>query len=215
MFRRQYNICTPKNRVHSSRKQFYYVFSVLTDIADRLGVNYRDISLLTVAEVESLLAGTGKFNKQLVNRRRDGLLAVYQTGLPARMFCGKQAHALFAVAKNFGQKIDELTGAVASVGSGREKIITGKVRIVVNPISDKFEPGEVLVTSMTRIEFVPLMRKAKLIITNEGGIACHAAIVSRELGVPCIIGTKHATELLHDGDRVEADLASGEIKIIN
>ncbi len=67
---------------------------------------------------------------------------------------------------------------------------------------------------MTRIEFVPLMKKAKAIITNEGGIACHAAIVSREFGVPCIIGTKIATDVLKSGDLVEMNVETGNIKIL-
>ena len=76
------------------------------------------------------------------------------------------------------------------------------------------QKGNILVTSMTRVEFVPLMRKAKAIITNEGGIACHAAIVSRELNIPCIIGTKVATDRLKDGDKVGLDLKNGEIKLL-
>ncbi len=79
---------------------------------------------------------------------------------------------------------------------------------------EEFEKEEILVTSMTRIEFVPLMRKAKAIITDEGGIACHAAIISRELGIPCIIGTKNATRTLKTGNTVELDLKTGIIKVI-
>ena len=67
---------------------------------------------------------------------------------------------------------------------------------------------------MTRPEFVHLMRTAKGIITDEGGIACHAAIVSRELGKPCIIGTKIATKVLKDGDLVEVDANKGIVKIL-
>ena len=56
---------------------------------------------------------------------------------------------------------------------------------------------------MTRPEFLPAMKKASAIVTDEGGITSHAAIVSRELGIPCIIGTKNATEILKNGDLVE------------
>lgn len=58
------------------------------------------------------------------------------------------------------------------------------------------------------------MRKAGAIITNEGGLACHAAIVSRKLGVPAIIGTKNATQVLSDGDEVEMDLKTGEVRVV-
>ena len=58
------------------------------------------------------------------------------------------------------------------------------------------------------------MRKAKAIVTNEGGVACHAAIISRELGVTCIIGTKDATKILKDGDNIELDLEEGVVKVM-
>ncbi len=72
----------------------------------------------------------------------------------------------------------------------------------------------ILVAPMTRPEIVPFLSNAKAIITNEGGITCHAAIVSRELDIPCIIGTKNATKVLKDGDLVEVDANTGIIKII-
>jgi len=70
------------------------------------------------------------------------------------------------------------------------------------------------VTSMTTPEFVPAMRKAKAIVTDEGGVTCHAAIVSRELNKSCVIGTKNASKVLKDGDLVEVDAEKGLIKII-
>lgn len=106
----------------------------------------------------------------------------------------------------------EIKGKVACKG-GIKKII-GRVRIINHAKSEKFMKGEILVTSMTRPEFVPLMKKAKAIITNEGGITSHAAIVSRELNVPCIIGTQIATQVLKDGDEVEVDADNGIVKIV-
>ena len=67
---------------------------------------------------------------------------------------------------------------------------------------------------MTRPEFLPLLRQAKAIITDEGGLTCHAAIISRELGIPCIIGTKMATRILKDGDLVEVDANKGIVRKI-
>jgi len=104
-----------------------------------------------------------------------------------------------------------LNGIVASMGNGN---VMGNVRIVNNPHKEKFNKDEILVTSMTRPEFVPLMRKAKAIITNEGGITSHAAIVSRELGIPCIIGTKVATKALKNGDFVEVNVKEGIVRKI-
>lgn len=82
--------------------------------------------------------------------------------------------------------------------------VRGRVRLVVDSGHiEKFQEGEVLVTEMTTPEFVPAMKKAVAIVTDEGGICCHAAIVSREMKKPCVIGTRIATKVLKDGDLVE------------
>ncbi len=104
----------------------------------------------------------------------------------------------------------DITGQVACKG-----LVRGVVKVILDPKDDKeFKNGEILVTSMTRPEFVPLMKRAGAVITNEGGITCHAAIVSRELVIPCVIGTKIATRVLKDGDLVEVDANKGIIKRI-
>jgi phosphohistidine swiveling domain-containing protein len=103
-----------------------------------------------------------------------------------------------------------LKGQVAHKGK-----VTGIVRVVLDPHDDKgFKKGDILVTSMTRPEFVPIMKHAGAVVTNEGGITCHAAIVSRELKIPCVIGTKVATHVLKDGDMVEVDAEKGIVTII-
>ncbi len=91
-----------------------------------------------------------------------------------------------------------------------EKIGVGNVHMVkdVSKIS-QFKKGEVLVTKMTDPDWVPIMRIASAIITDEGGKTCHAAIVSRELGVPAIVGTKNATNVLKNGRLVTADCTQG------
>lgn len=110
------------------------------------------------------------------------------------------------------RKINQKTfnGQVANKGR-----VTGVVRVVLDSHNDKgFEKGDILVTSMTRPEFVPLMKMSAAVITNEGGITCHAAIISRELKKPCIIGTKIATQVLKDGDLVEVDADHGVVRIL-
>lgn len=90
------------------------------------------------------------------------------------------------------------------------KIGIGKVRLIsdVSKMS-QFQNKEVLVTKMTDPDWVPVMRKASAIITEEGGKTCHAAIVSRELGVPCIVGAQRAVKLLKNGQTVTVDCSQG------
>ncbi|MFA6445808.1 MAG: PEP-utilizing enzyme [Candidatus Paceibacterota bacterium] len=100
--------------------------------------------------------------------------------------------------------------------SGSKGIVRGVARIILDVVDGKkrLGVGEILVTGMTRPEYVPLMKISGGIITDEGGITCHAAIVSRELNKPCVIGTKIATRILKDGNLVEVDANKGIIRII-
>lgn len=100
-----------------------------------------------------------------------------------------------------------IKGSVASKG-----IAKGQVRVVLNTQQHaEFEKGDILVAQMTRPEYLPLMKKAGAIVTDEGGLTSHAAIVSRELGIPCIIGAKVATQVLQNGEMVEVDANKGII----
>jgi phosphoenolpyruvate synthase/pyruvate phosphate dikinase len=110
--------------------------------------------------------------------------------------------------------VDNFNGDLKGVSAMRG-IVKGIVRVILDPTNyNDFKDGDILVTSMTRPDFVPIMKKAGAVITNEGGITCHAAIISRELNIPCIIGTKIATKVLKDGDMVEVDADNGIVKII-
>ncbi|WP_457614787.1 phosphoenolpyruvate synthase [Methanopyrus sp.] len=108
---------------------------------------------------------------------------------------------------------EELEGKILVRGLGASPGIgTGKVRIVMDVDEiDKVEEGDVLVTRMTTPDMVPAMRKASAIVTDEGGITCHAAIVSRELGIPCVVGTGNATEVLEEGQVVTVDGERGVV----
>jgi len=93
------------------------------------------------------------------------------------------------------------------------KIAQGQVHIIADASQiNKFQKGEVLVTKITDPDWEPIMKIASAIVTNEGGRTSHAAIVSRELGIPCVIGTKIATQVLKDGDLVEVDANRGIVK---
>ncbi|MBW2963563.1 hypothetical protein KY306_02205 [Candidatus Woesearchaeota archaeon] len=108
----------------------------------------------------------------------------------------------------FDSDIKELRGTVASTG-----IVKGKVKLVRT--LDKLkevEKGDILVAPMTTPDYVPAMEKAAAFVTDEGGMTCHAAIVSREMGKPCLIGTKIATKIFKDGDLVEVDAEKGIVK---
>lgn len=96
----------------------------------------------------------------------------------------------------------------------RGKVI-GPVRIIKRKNQAKeFQAGEILVSPMTTPDFLPAMKKAAAIVTDEGGITCHASIVTREMKKPCVIGTKIATKVFKDGDMVEVDAIKGIVRKI-
>ncbi|MEI8104460.1 MAG: phosphoenolpyruvate synthase [Actinomycetes bacterium] len=103
------------------------------------------------------------------------------------------------------------TGRVLVRGLGAAPGRAGGKVAMLGTIADaaKFQDGDVLVTRMTAPDWVPLMRRACAIATDSGGMTCHAAIVSRELGIPCVVGTQQATTVLHDGDLVTVDATRG------
>jgi pyruvate,water dikinase len=104
-------------------------------------------------------------------------------------------------------QIPILVGTPASPGIG-----TGDVKILKSPKEiSKVEKGDILVAPMTSPDYVPAMKKANAIITDQGGQTSHAAIVSRELGIPCVVGTKEATTRLKEGQIVTVNGESGEI----
>jgi pyruvate,water dikinase len=104
-----------------------------------------------------------------------------------------------------GSEVALIKGMGASPG-----IAAGRVRLLRTAAEmDGLKAGEILVTSMTTPDMVPAMARSAAIVTDEGGITCHAAIVSRELGVPCIVGTRNATKVLTEAQEVTVDGKSG------
>jgi pyruvate,water dikinase len=90
--------------------------------------------------------------------------------------------------------------------------VSGAVRVLGSPAEGAaLQAGEVLVATMTNPDWVPVLRRACALVTDGGGMTCHAAIVSRELGVPCVVGTRHATTVLRDGEVVTVDGSKGTV----
>ncbi len=100
---------------------------------------------------------------------------------------------------------------VKGIAVGR-KIAEGKVKVLMSvEEAERFKEGDILVTDMTDPDWEPIMKKASAIVTNRGGRTCHAAIVARELGVPAVVGTGNATEVLEEGRFVTVSCAEGEV----
>jgi phosphohistidine swiveling domain-containing protein len=105
----------------------------------------------------------------------------------------------------------EISGLAVSGGK-----VSGKVRLITDLKDlDKCEEGEILVTTQTRPQYNSFIKKVKAIVTDEGGMLCHASMLAREFKIPCIVGTKNVTKILHDGDLVEVDADQGIVRILD
>ncbi|MBU0536583.1 MAG: hypothetical protein KKE20_06465 [Nanoarchaeota archaeon] len=181
-----------------------YADRIMEEVSRRVGLDIRYARQALPEEIDLDRMKSKEFQDTL-RKRREGFIYVYnykynpKTDLPDR-YTGKDYDDFVkAREKEKNIEVKELTGMTASTGTA-----IGPARICTTIESlKKVKEGDVLVASMTRPEYVPAMRKAAAIITDEGGITCHAAIVSRELGIPCIIGTKNATKVLKDEDLLE------------
>lgn len=124
-----------------------------------------------------------------------------------------QSRAITTIKKEFRKEEAKREGEVILKGlPASPGIATGPVKIVLE-LNDlpKVKEGDILVTTMTSPDMVPAMEKAAAIVTDEGGMTCHAAIVSRELGIPAVVGTGNATKVLKDGEIVTVDAYRGVI----
>jgi pyruvate,water dikinase len=145
-----------------------------------------------------------------IARRREGYAAFLDDEREPRLVTGKEAAALKEKVREESSGGSVVRGNIATRGH-----VTGRVRIIgfTAPDYDEqvsaFKEGEILVTGMTRPQIIHLCKKASAIVTDEGGITCHAAVVSRELEIPCIIATQDATKLLKTGDLVVVDAREG------
>ncbi|MGD2247167.1 MAG: phosphoenolpyruvate synthase [Candidatus Methanofastidiosia archaeon] len=110
------------------------------------------------------------------------------------------------------QKITEERNVITTGLSASPGMVAGKARVIMDVTEiNKFEKGQILITEMTAPDWVPAMKKALAIVTNSGGTTCHAAIVSRELGIPCIVATKDATTVIEDGQDITVDADNGVV----
>ncbi|OGZ28678.1 MAG: hypothetical protein A2562_00495 [Candidatus Nealsonbacteria bacterium RIFOXYD1_FULL_39_11] len=184
------------------------------EIAKRLGISYEELVSMRVEEIKKSLTNGLCVSRKILNERYEDH-ALILTLDNVKILSGKELRKFKGqiLKKGLEKETKELRGGVAYKNN---EVIRGKIKIIENDNEvSLFKDGYILVTKMTNPNYLPAMKRSKAIITDEGGMLCHAAIVSRELKIPCIIGTKIATKVLKDGDLVEVDANNGIVKLIN
>jgi len=197
----------------------HYCFNNLyNEIARRHKLSISDVKYLWDIELEDLLKGKDKFTKNYLKKKKLFCAAVsmpeknriksyYEVGKKAKLLRDKIYNSSYQV-ENTSSKI--LKGTIASTG-----IATGKAKLIHTYADiNKVKKGNILVAYMTSQKFMSAIMRSGAIVTNEGGLTCHAAIVAREINKPCVIGTKVAMEIIKDGDIVEVDANQGVVKIL-
>lgn len=194
----------------------YYLFPFYQKISEETGQSIRDVMMFwNNKEVITFLEQQEMVPKDEIEQRKKAYLYLFENGR-INFYRGEEAAAIKEKMLSKNEKREEIRGLVANKGKavGKVRIITfddlRKIYEVANALTEPF----ILVTGMTNPNMVPLIKKAQAIVTDEGGMTCHAAIISREFNVPCIVGTKGATNMLRDGDVVEVDAEKGIVRKI-
>lgn len=183
------------------------------ELGDKLGLTPDEVSALTLArklaefmdDRKAWMMQTRRLITQSVGNIEHGWF--FADGKVA-LIGEDNTHELWQRYVDFKTSTSAVAGIVAS--NGGKHFINGEVAIVTSP-TDVVPDGKIVVVPSTSPSYVPLMRKAKALVTDHGGMMSHAAIVAREFNLPCIVGTKQATKVLRDGDKVVLDLIKGEV----
>ncbi len=200
-------------KAYRKESMFYAYFAierVQREFGKRFALTLDEVRLLAPGELEDV--AKGKFDLNKLKQRAEFALVEQRGGDGSNETRVFEGAAAAGKAKAFAERkiadASELRGVCAQPG-----FVRGVVRVVNKPADvAKMDKGDVLVSIATTPDLVTAMRKAAAIVTDLGGLTCHAAIVSRELGIPCVVGTRVATKIFKDGDEVEVDAGNGIVR---
>ena len=177
--------------------------------------NWRDLFYLHHQEATAIVAGKKIHIPELVAQRKVvGFYPIKNGDFNFLKIAEARKLAAYVHSLHGNIKDIEPTQSAAVRGiSVNQGVARGIARIILSAKDFfKLKPGEILVTTMTSVDFIPVMERAAAFVTNEGGITSHASIIAREMNKPAIIGTRIATQVLRDGDLIEVDAEKGIVR---
>ena len=194
--------------VYSDTERFFRGLAKV--IAKQSGYNHNNLTCLSQKELEKYLKTKKLPPEKILKKRYKCSALLFKKGKSSFLFDEKVKKIEKQIFDTLHDNKNDIKGSIAYTG-----IATGIARIVLDPHKPgKFNNGDILVTGMTRPEFLPLVQKASAIVTDAGGVLCHAAIIARELKKPCIVGTEIATKLIKGGQTIRVDAENGVISVI-
>lgn len=198
---------------------WYFIF-LFNQIAKRTKENIYNLQkYYLIEEVEDLLLKKKKLSKKEMEKRDKCFVGLWKNG-KASYYSGDRAEKIAKQELGPLYKIsatNELKGTSANPGkfSGVARILYAGNMENVREVRKSFKKGEILITEMTQPNIMDIASKAGAIVTDEGGMLSHAAIISRELKIPCIVGTHFATTLIKNGDKIRVDANKGVVRVLN
>jgi len=188
----------------------HFLELIASQIAKKTGLVPEHVAYMTKEEMDQYWK-TGQLPAKLeLQQRYQSSTLLYQRG-QAVLLAGNSSDKFEASLEKIAASSKEIRGSVAYPGK-----VKGTVRIVFDPKNvSNFKSGNILVTGMTRPEYLELVKKSAAFVTDAGGMLSHAAITARELKKPCIVGTLNATKILKDGDIVEVDANQGIVRPVS
>lgn len=192
--------------------------TIFDEISRRCNIDKKDLIMLDDKEIMNILNNNGVIDEKIkdtLENRKIGFAMIWINGRTKTVFGNESLKLQNDIAKIYKTTDTEdnqtnenvITGNIANQGKVR-----GIARILKNYKDiHNVEKGDIIVASMTTPDYVSAMEKAAGFITDEGGITCHAAILSREFNVPCIVGTVNATQKIKDGEIITLDAYQGKI----
>jgi pyruvate,water dikinase len=203
--------CLRNTRDKGRRRVYYYIMPLYDKILSVLDCDYNTFVAYTNEDIVEYLKNEAKLKsnpefQEYIHLFRHGNFELIKDKTEERL----EKEGI----KSLGlEEVNEFKGSIANTGKA-----TGKVKIITlnnwaEDIAD-VEKGDILVAISTESDYIVAMERAAAFVTDEGGITVHAAIVAREMGKPCIVGTEVATQVLKDGDMVEVDADNGVVRKI-
>ncbi len=196
-------------------KSYWHIERLLLEIGKRLGIQLDEVRNYTIDELEAALEHqTPLDHKAAAARKHLHVCITEPAGI--QLMVGKEAEQWIESTMKTEEAVSASEGQLRGTPACLGAPVTGTVKVINDPSEmGKMSYGDILVSVVTTPSIVPAMKKAAAIVTDEGGLTCHAAIVSRELNIPCVVGTQRGTATLKDGDQVEVDASEGTVRILD
>lgn len=192
---------------------YWFTNRLLPHLEKRFGVKHQFSRQFTFQELLQFLL-TGDYDEAELKKRDDYFVIGMRNGL-VFLKSGDEGRVYSeSLLPDLTKYTNEIAGQIAKMGfaRGHAYVLHWNAKDIVKEM-EEMPKGSILVAGQTRPQLMPAIRKAAAIVTDEGGITSHAAIVSRELGIPCVIGTKVATKIIKTGDLIEVDANKGIVRI--